>query len=264
MRHLCTLALFHTQHANSLLLLIHIQVQCDLAITRDTCVNIYLLNCLNLFFKYKICQSFLVCLWIQECFASRVEVWFKCLTCFLDACLSSHLVAFSSYVFFPLEKYIFYILNSFSTDTSSIKIFGFDFNSFSTDRSIHQAKILCSLFAQHILDRFSIHRGFWASPRQILQSVQILLHAFFFLCFAFFSFCAHNILFSFSCRSMVPCSPRALYVSFLFVSSQFFGFLGPLTIVSKSGRNLRIECHSSRGVINLGENFMLKGRNFLI
>ena len=87
---------------------------------------------------------------------------------------------------------------------------------------------------------------------------------FFFLCFAFFSFCAHNILFSFSCRSMVPCSPRALYVSFLFVSSQFFGFLGPLTIVSKRGRNLRIECHSSRGVINLGENFMLKGRNFLI
>ena len=54
MRHLCTLALFHTQHANSLLLLIHVQVQCDLAITRDTCVNICLLNYLNLFFKYKI------------------------------------------------------------------------------------------------------------------------------------------------------------------------------------------------------------------
>ena len=54
MRHLSTFALFHTQHANSLLLLIHVQVQCDLAITRDTCVNIYLLNFLNLFLKCKI------------------------------------------------------------------------------------------------------------------------------------------------------------------------------------------------------------------
>ena len=32
---------FHTQHANSLLLLIHVQVQCDLAITRNTCVNVH-------------------------------------------------------------------------------------------------------------------------------------------------------------------------------------------------------------------------------
>ena len=45
---------FHTQHANSLLLLIHVQIQCDLAITRNTCVNICSLNCLNLFLKYKI------------------------------------------------------------------------------------------------------------------------------------------------------------------------------------------------------------------
>ena len=45
---------FHTQHANSLLLLIHVQVQCDLAITRNTGVNIYSLNYHNLFLKYKI------------------------------------------------------------------------------------------------------------------------------------------------------------------------------------------------------------------
>ena len=54
MRNLCTLVMFSHTTVNSLLLLIHVQVQCDLAITRDTCVNIYLLNCLNLFFKYKI------------------------------------------------------------------------------------------------------------------------------------------------------------------------------------------------------------------
>ena len=120
MRHLCTLALFHTQHANSLLLLIHIQVQCDLAITRDTCVNIYLLNSLNLFLKYKLGQTCLVCLWIQKCFASRVKVWFECLTCCLDACLSSHLVAFSSYVFFPLEKPLFFKLDNSSTHPQQI------------------------------------------------------------------------------------------------------------------------------------------------
>ena len=45
---------FHTQYAYSLLPLIHVQVQCVLAITRDTCVNTYLLNYLNLFLKYKI------------------------------------------------------------------------------------------------------------------------------------------------------------------------------------------------------------------
>ena len=45
---------FHTQHANSFLLLIHVQIQCDLAIIRNTCVNICSLNCLNLFLKCKI------------------------------------------------------------------------------------------------------------------------------------------------------------------------------------------------------------------
>ena len=45
---------FHTQHAYSLLLLIHVQIQCDLAIIRNTCINICSLNCLNLFLKYKI------------------------------------------------------------------------------------------------------------------------------------------------------------------------------------------------------------------
>ena len=45
---------FHTQHANSLLLLIHVQVQCDSAIIRNTYVNVCSLNCLDLFLKYKI------------------------------------------------------------------------------------------------------------------------------------------------------------------------------------------------------------------
>ena len=51
-RYLCNLAMFSTHNMqNSLLLLIHVQVQCDLAITRNTCVDVCLLNCLNLFFE---------------------------------------------------------------------------------------------------------------------------------------------------------------------------------------------------------------------
>ena len=46
--HLCNLAIFFTHNTQySLLLLIHVQVQCDLAIARFICVNVYSLNCLN-------------------------------------------------------------------------------------------------------------------------------------------------------------------------------------------------------------------------
>ena len=51
MRHLWLLLCFHTQQKNSLLLLIHVQVQCDLAITRDTCVIICSLNLVRLVFE---------------------------------------------------------------------------------------------------------------------------------------------------------------------------------------------------------------------
>ena len=54
-RHLCNLAIFFTHNTQySLLLLIHVQIQCDLAITRNTCVNVCSVNCLVLFLKYKI------------------------------------------------------------------------------------------------------------------------------------------------------------------------------------------------------------------
>ena len=60
---------------------------------------------------------------------------------------------------------------------------------------------------------------------------------------------------------MVPCSPCSLYVSFLFVSVMSFGFLCPLTIMSKRMRKLRIECLSSGGVIDLGGELHVKGKN---
>ena len=169
-------------------------------------------------------------------------MWFKCFTCCLDACLSSHLVAFSSYVFFPLEKPLFCILNSFSIDTFSIEISRFDLDNFSTDRLIHWAKILCSLSTQHILDRFSIHRGWLLLDRFLTppRSIKIPLHAFHFFCFAFFSFVSIASCFSFSCRSIVPFSPRSLYISFLSVSGQVFWPFMPFDNHVKNGENFEI------------------------
>ena len=68
-------------------------------------------------------------------------------------------------------------------------------------------------------------------------------------------------LFSFSCRSMVPCSPHSLYISFLSSPVRSFGFWCPLTIVLKMGRNLRIECLSSGEVIDLGGELHVKWKN---
>ena len=58
----------------SLLLLIHVHVQCDLVITRFICVNVCSLICLDLFLKYKIGQTCLVCVCV---------LGFMCLIIFL-------------------------------------------------------------------------------------------------------------------------------------------------------------------------------------
>ena len=63
-----------------------VQVQCDLAITRDTCGSIHFLNFLNMFWN-KIWLDFFSVFFISECFASRVEVMFLCLICSLN-CLN--------------------------------------------------------------------------------------------------------------------------------------------------------------------------------
>ena len=85
------------------------------------------------------------------------------------------------------------------------------------------------------------------------------------LSFAFFSFVhVHSILLSCSsCMSMVPRSPCSLYVSFLVcLRSSFFWFSMPFDNRVKKGRNLIFECHSSRGVINLGGELDVKGKKF--
>ena len=130
---------------------------------------------------------------------------------------------------------------------------------------VDQSSLSSCVFAL-FLDSFICRRCFSRHlPRQMSRHLSINWDSFacisFFFVLHFFSFVSIASCFSFSCRSMVPCSPRSLYVSFMFVSVMTFGFLCPLTIVSKRGRNLRIECHSSGGVIDLGGELHVKGKN---
>ena len=111
--HLCNLAIFFTHNTQySLLLLIHVQVQCDLAIIRFTCVNVCSLNCLNLFFKYTIGQTCLVCVCVCVCLGSLCLSFlllrddFKSLKCCLDPWLSCIFDCIHVYVFLFLKNCI--------------------------------------------------------------------------------------------------------------------------------------------------------------
>ena len=94
----------------SLLLLIHVQVQCYLAITRFTCDNLCLLNCLNLFLKYKIGWACFVCVCVCVCFGIKMLIFllrddFESLKCCLDPWLSCMLDCIHIYVFPFLKNY---------------------------------------------------------------------------------------------------------------------------------------------------------------
>ena len=124
-----------------------------------------------------------------------------------------------------------------------------------------QASFLNLLFARYIVDLSTSS----STPPSVPHDKQysFCMHFICFSCFAFFFIpfvsmvsCCHVFL--------VHCSPCSLYVSFCLSLVKFFGFLCPLTIVSKMRRNLRFECHSLRREQIQGENFMLKGRNFFI
>ena len=87
-----------------------------------------------------------------------------------------------------------------------------------------------------------------------------------FLCFAFFFLCVHSILFFFFfCRSIVPCSPCSLYICFLSVSGQVFWPFMPFDNHVKKGENFENwMSFLRRSNRHKGENFMLKGRKFLM
>ena len=101
--------MFFTRYTQySLLLLIYVHVQCDLAITRFTYVNVCSLNCLNLFLEYKIGQTcyVCVCMCVYVCFESismaffLVERFVFHMFCiFLLSCHSQHLVSLHSCIY---------------------------------------------------------------------------------------------------------------------------------------------------------------------
>ena len=104
---LCIFFFIHnTQYA--LLLLIHVQLQCDLAIARNTCINICSLNCLNLFWNIKLVRLILcVCVCVCVCFGSICLTFFllgdifESLKCCFDLCLSSMFDYIHVCVFLP-------------------------------------------------------------------------------------------------------------------------------------------------------------------
>ena len=190
---------------NSLLLLIHVQVQYDLAITRNTCVNVYSLNYLDLFLKYKIGQTCFVCVCVCVCvcFGSKCLTLFllrddfESLTCCLVLWLGSMLDCIQVSVFLFFEK-LFLPISTTSRQLSTNCYLSRLFNCF--------FGILNSYFdpSRNFLD-----------ARQLPQSIEILLWTpldtssidrdtlaciSFFFCFAsssFFFLCVNSILFFF-------------------------------------------------------------------
>ena len=230
----------------SLLLLIHVQIQCDLAITRNICVNVYSLNCLNLFLKYKIVRrAQCVCV----CFGSMCLTFlllrndFKSLTCCLILGLGSMLDCIQVSVFLLFEK-LFLPISTASRQLSIDCYLSRLFNCFLS----HSRQLLDSYFnpsrnfldAQQLLnsylDPLKSYCGHLSTPPRLIE---IPLHAFHFsfVLLFFFPFVSIASCFSFSCRSIVPCSPYSLYVSFLFVSCQvFWSFMPFHNRVKKGGK----------------------------
>ena len=202
------------------------------------------------------CVCVCVCFWIYECFASKVWGVLESLIWCLDVWLNSLIIAFISMCFSLLEKPHFFKLDTSSTDiisierssydldrsstvSISIEIFGFDLDSFLIDRSIRQAKILCSLSARHVLNRFSIHRGWLLLDRSLIasRSIRTLLHALFFTCLAsFFYLVIHSFLFhSIHAFLWIPFVPLII---FMFLGWSFIASCTLCQLWQKDGENV--------------------------
>ena len=191
-----------------------------------------------------------------------VEMRFESLICGLDVGLSSLFVAFISMCFSLLEKPLFFKLNSFLTHPRQISFLSSLYLVISTDpRQILDPSIFLGLTsiaswqlgrsielklcALCLLDTFSIDSrsieisGFHLNRSSIaFRSVETLLHALFFTCFAsFYYLVIHSILFHYIHAFIwISCAPLIildhLYVSRVKLSS----FLYPLSIMTKRGR----------------------------
>ena len=125
-----------------------------------------------------------------------------------------------------ISRHLAYLLSSLASFYPNLDSF-----------SIHQESF-CLLGRFSIASR-SIKVGFFSIDSRYLSiNRDTLAWISFFSLFCIFFLCVHSIFFfSFSCRSMVPCSPYSLYFSFLSVLGQVFWLFMPFDNRVKKGEN---------------------------
>ena len=163
----------------SFLFLIHVQVQCDLAITRFTCVNVCLLNCLDLFLKYKnwldlfnVCVCFFWKIHVLKIF---IERWFWELNMLIGSLVKLHVGLHSCLCFSHLEKLV---LKAGSTLPRYLAVCrassAFSYrnpDSFSIPGESIENGFASSIASWHLVDRSSFCFWFcWVVPWPLLDS----------------------------------------------------------------------------------------------
>ena len=159
----------------------------------------------------------------------------------MDACLSSQLVVFSSYEFFPLEKSLFCILDSFLTESRQISLLsrfmGLTLTaSWQIGRSIEPKSCALYLLNTSLTDTQSIEVGFFSIDSQHLLNWSryplacIVFHMF---CIFLLSCHPYHLVSLHSCIYMDSLCPfDHLYV----FQVKFYSFLYPLSIMTKRER----------------------------
>ena len=173
------------------------------------------------------------CIYVERCFESLI--------CWLDLWLSSHLVAFSSYVFFSLEKPLFCILDSFSIESWQLPLLSRFLGFTSTisqqiGQSIEPKSCAICLLDTSLTDSQSIEVGFYSiAARQFLDllrpsCMQCFSHVF----VSFYYFIIHSILFHYIHSFLwIPFAPLITFDHFYVSRVKFFSFLYPLSIMTK-------------------------------
>ena len=191
------------------------------------CVCVFVCVCVCMFWIYMLCILF--------------EMSFESLICWFDAWVSSLIYAFISMSFSLLEKPLFFKLDSSSSHPRQISFLLSLLLVISTDpRSIEE-----NFWAHCLLDRFltdprsiEIYGFSLNSSSTTSRSVETLLHALFFTCFAsFYYLVIHSIFFRcIHAFIWIPCAPLIIY-DHLYVSRvKLYSFLYPLSIMTKRGR----------------------------
>ena len=184
---------------------------------------------------------------------------FKSLTCCLILGLGSMLDCIQVSVFLLFEK-LFLPISTASRQLSTDCYLSRLFNCFLS----HSRQLLDSYFnpsrnfldAQQLLnsylDPLKSYCGHLSTPPRLIE---IPLHAFHFsfVLLFFFPLCPQHLVFLFLVGLWFLVLLIPSMSVFCLSPVRSFGLLCPFTIVSKRGGNFRIECLSSGGVIELGE-----------